>query len=149
MFTKETQYTEVNPFNVVDDAGVVISPRVTDNELQDFQTNVCGWIMNDISALNGAKSLQEYEVIAARLREYEASNPDTSKMSTAELIQSVAPHSFQTPSEVEQFARVYGSYLQSRYQEVYDKKLAEIEAKRVAQSAQLTQKVEFTEPQTT
>lgn len=149
MFSQNTKYTEVPQFDISDDSGKVISPRVTDNELQDFQTNLCGWIMNDISALNGAKSLQEYEAIAARLREYEASNPDTSKMSTAELIQSIAPSSFQTPSEVEQFARVYGSYLQSKYQDVYDKKVAQIEAKRAEQASQQTTKVEFTESQTT
>lgn len=149
MFTHKTIPTEDFQFNICDDSGSVISPRITDNDIQDFQTNVCGWILNDISALNGAKSLQEYEVIAARLREYQASNPDTSMMSTAELIQSVAPHSFQTPSEVEQFARVYGSYLQSKYQEVYDKKVAEIESKREVQLSQQPNKVEFTEPQTT
>lgn len=67
---------------------------------QDFEYNAFGFPLNEISALNGCRSVQEYNALLDKIQEYQANNPDTSKMSIQELIENVAPRSYQTPSEI-------------------------------------------------
>lgn len=134
MFTIPTKENIVKQFDVKDDNGKVVSPILNVRPNVDFTLNAFGWPLSDIAALNGCKSLQEFEVIAARLRDYTANNPDTSKMSIAEMIAQIQPQSFQTPSEVAQFARYYGSHLQSKV----DAAAAEKAAKDAAAAAAVT-----------
>ena len=124
MFTVPTEEHDVKQFDVFDENKKVISPKLSVLPNVDFTLNAFGWPLTDIAALNGCKSLQEFEVIAARLREYTATNPDTSKLSVAEIIEQIQPQSFQTPSEVAQFARYYGRHLQEKVDSAVAEKLA-------------------------
>lgn len=94
---------------------------------QDFQYNAFGFPLNEISALNGCRSVQEYNALLDKIQEYQANNPDTSKMSIQELIENVAPRSYQTPSEIVQAASWLGSRLQSKI-DVAEEKRAEVAA---------------------
>lgn len=127
MFTIRQSSTAV-PFVPVtlEDGTPIQSPIAVPHE--DFAENAFGWPLNDIAALNGAKSLQEYELIASRMQEYQANNPDTSKMSVNDLIAAIEPRTFQTPAEVARFAEFYGRNLQ-------DKVDAIVESKRQAAAA--------------
>lgn len=94
---------------------------------QDFEYNAFGFPLNEISALNGCRSVQEYNALLDKIQEYQANNPDTSKMSIQELIENVAPRSYQTPSEIVQAASWLGSRLQSKI-DVAEEKRAEVAA---------------------
>ena len=92
---------------------------------EEFQFNAYGFPMNDIAALNGAKSLQEYNMILQRLQQYQADNPDTSNLTPRELLDSVVPRSFQTPAEIERAA----TWIGERMDEHYRAKVEELRAK--------------------
>lgn len=91
---------------------------------QDFEYNAFGFPLNEISALNGCRSVQEYNALLDKIQEYQANNPDTSKMSIQELIENVAPRSYQTPSEIIQAASWLGSRLQSKIDVAEEKRVS-------------------------
>lgn len=134
MFTIPQESTDLCQFDCLTPDNKSAIPVIECQPKVDFAVNSFGWPLNDISALNGCKSLQEYELISQRLNQYQAQNPDTSKLSTAELIQAVEPHSFQTPSEVMRFAEYYARHLQRNIDEISSKRAAIQQAKSKASS---------------
>ena len=96
---------------------------------EDFQYNAFGFPLNDIAALNGAKSLQEYNMILQRLQTYAADNPDYSNLTTKDLIETIVPRSFQTPAELSRAAEWIGR----RIDDNFNSKVSEIRAKRQAE----------------
>ena len=96
---------------------------------EDFQYNAFGFPLNDIAALNGAKSLQEYNMILQRLQTYAADNPNYSNLTTKELIDTIVPRSFQTPAELSRAAEWIGR----RMDDDFNAKVSELRAKRQAE----------------
>jgi hypothetical protein len=115
---------------------------------EDFQFNAYGFPLNDIAALNGAKSLQEYNMILQRLQTYAADNPDYSNLTTKELIETIVPRSFQTPAELSRAADWIGRRMDddfnAKVSEIRVKRQAEIDAAAAKKLAAAPPKVEVT-----
>lgn len=84
----------------------------SDSLIPEFELNDYGFPLNDMSALVKAQTLEEYNMLVQRLSSYQANNPDTSKMSQADIIRGIMPRSMQTPFELDRVASAYGSSLQ-------------------------------------
>ena len=125
MFTHKAIITPWVDSPVLSEDGVDVQKIRVQGVNEDFQFNAFGFPLNDIAALNGAKSLQEYQAIVSRLQQYQADNPDTSKLSVKDMISNIMPRSFQTPAEIERAA----SYIGEFYQDKWDEKVAAIRAK--------------------
>lgn len=98
--------------SVTEDGVKKTSVPVSDSLIPEFELNDYGFPLNDMSALVKAQSLEEYNMLVNRLSSYQANNPDTSKLSQADLIRGIMPRSMQTPFEIERVASAYGSSLQ-------------------------------------
>lgn len=149
MFTKKCNITPWVDSPVLSEDGVDIQKINVQGVNEDFQYNSFGFPLNDIAALNGAKSLQEYQAIVARLQQYQADNPDTSKLSVKDMIANIMPRSFQTPAEIERAA----AYIGEHYQDKWDEKVEAIRAKQfdkaVKDVATPAAPVEYQSPATT
>lgn len=91
------------------DEGNIWPLVVSEFEQQDFCLNEFGWVANDVSLLMKASTQQEYDLIAQRLQEIKKNNPDTSKMSDGDIIKSIWPRFYQSPSEISNFMDYYNS----------------------------------------
>ena len=70
---------------------------------QDFNLNDAGWVRNDISQLARAQSLQEYNLIMARLQVLKASNSLPEDMTVEQAFKTIRPRFCQSPNEIEQW----------------------------------------------
>lgn len=145
MFTKRQILYYAKKQVPVSDDGVPSRKIRLQNATEDFELNAFGFPLNDIAALNGAKSIQEYNAIVSKLNEYVANNPDNSKMSVKDLIATVSPRSFQTPSELDRAAQWIGSHWQNKLDTLVSakhavaaKKAAEMEAAEAAKQVTVT-----------
>lgn len=98
-------------------------------QIPEFQVNAFGFPLTDIAALNGAKTVQEYEVLLSQMSEYVAQNPDNSKLSMQDIIASTPSFRMQAPAEVERAAMFIGRHWQNKYDTMVDQKRAALAAK--------------------
>lgn len=145
MFTKRQILYAGKKIVPVTEDGIPSRKIRVQNATEDFELNAFGFPLNEIAALNGAKSIQEYNAIVSKLNEYVANNPDNSKMSVKDLIATVSPRSFQTPSELDRAAQWIGSHWQNKVdnivlakQAAVAKKAAEKQAEEAAKTVTVT-----------
>lgn len=115
-------------FIVKNDDGSLAGTCLT-QQIPEFQVNAFGFPLTDIAALNGAKTVQEYEVLLSQMSEYVAQNPDNSKLSMQDIIACTPSFRMQTPAEVERAAMFIGMHWQQKYDTMVDQKLAALHAK--------------------
>lgn len=150
MFTIDNPRVDNPSFDFKTDDGLQVGTLVS-RRVQDFELNDAGFPMNDISALNGAKSVQEYQMLLQKIQMYQAENPDTSGLTVAQLINTVQPRFAQTPAEICQAAEYIGSRMNAEYME----KVEGIRAAKAAQAAKAAEKsvestsVTYSTPSTT
>lgn len=132
MFTINNPRVDNPSFDFKTEDGLQVGTLVS-RRVQDFELNDAGFPMNDISALNGAKSVQEYQMLLQRIQMYQAENPDTSGLTVAQLINTVQPRFAQTPAEICQAAEYIGARMNAEYLQ----KVEGIRAAKAAQAAKL------------
>lgn len=140
MFTQKANFHHYEPIIwLTDDGKPVKAARVATMGNGVYDRNAFGFSRNDIASLNAAQSLQEYQLILSRLQEYEAQNPDNSKKSISQIIDSVIPYRAQTPSEINAVAEVYARDLEDRLEarQLRAERLAAAKAAKAAKDSQL------------
>lgn len=139
-----TYYPEFKVFN---DDGSAAGVQLT-QELPEFAVNCCGWPLTDIAALNGAKSVQEYELLLSQMSEYIAQNPDNSKLSIADIIACTPSFRLQAPAEVERAATYIGQHWQSKLDGMVEQKRVQIAAQQAQAQKTDAMQVAADAPQT-
>lgn len=134
MFTIDNPRVDNPSFDFKTEDGLQVGTLVS-RRVQDFELNDAGFPMNDISALNGAKSVQEYQMLLQKIQMYQAENPDTSGLTVAQLINTVQPRFAQAPAEICQAAEYIGSRMNAEYME----KVEGIRAAKAAQAVKAAQ----------
>lgn len=74
---------------------------------QDFNRGFNGFPANDLTLLERAQSLAECQLIAQRLQEFKVNNPNTDGMSDADILKTIKPRLYQSPSEVNRWLDYY------------------------------------------
>lgn len=124
----DKSFIESPQFIVTNEDGSLAGTCLT-QQIPEFQVNAFGFPLTDIAALNGAKTVQEYEVLLSQMSEYVAQNPDNSKLSMQDIIASTPSFRMQTPAEVERAAMFIGRHWQQKYDTVVEQKRAALAAK--------------------
>lgn len=101
-------------FVPLSDDGVDKQRILTVPNVQDYNYNAQGFLINDITALNNATSVQEYNYLVNRMVEYRAQNPDNSGKSVRDMICEINPRFTQTPAELERACAFVSSHLESK-----------------------------------
>lgn len=149
MFTISNPLVNEPDFSFKSDDGLQVGVKVS-RKVEEFELNDSGFPMNDIAALNGAKSVQEYQILLQKIQMYQAENPDTSSLTVEQLINTVQPRFAQTPAEIVQAAEFIGSRMNEDYQQkVVAIRTAKLKAVERQQQQQQTSTVEYSEPSIT
>lgn len=93
-----------NEVNLVDDTPSVGALVPIDSfDSQEFNYNEAGWVRNDISQLARAQSLQEYNLIMARLQVLSNNKSLPENMTVEQAFKTIRPRFCQSPNEIEQW----------------------------------------------
>lgn len=117
MFTDMKLMVEVPDmasFVPLSDDGVDKQRILSVPNVQDYGYNAQGFLINDITALNNATSVQEYNYLINRMVEYRANNPDNSSKSVRDMICEINPRFTQTPAELERACLYVSSHIESK-----------------------------------
>lgn len=105
---------DLQSFVPLSDDGVDKQRILTVPNVQDYGYNAQGFLINDITALNNATSVQEYNYLVNRMVEYRAQNPDNSAKSVRDMICEINPRFTQTPAELERACLYVSSHIDSK-----------------------------------